>query len=77
MFLPAMGAFLTGIAAAIASAVATIRAGQVKADLNDVKKEMNGHMQQLLKVTGESERAKGIKEGESRSDWGKADGQTS
>lgn len=31
--------------------------------LVEVKKEMNGHMAELLRVTGEAEHAKGVKEG--------------
>jgi hypothetical protein len=38
----------------------------VKADVGTVKEEINGRMGELLKVTGESEKAKGVMEGRSR-----------
>jgi hypothetical protein len=37
--------------------------GTVKADVGTVKEEINGRMGELLKVTGESENAKGILQG--------------
>src|ERR1700679_180552 len=37
--------------------------GTVKADVGTVKEEINGRMGELLKVTGESENAKGMLQG--------------
>ncbi len=48
---------------AVAEADSKSRDTAIANDIVEVKKEMNGKMAELLRVTAESERAKGVKEG--------------